>query len=395
LILEVFLYRIINVYKKIQGRVYISMTLISFKKGGYMIYILLILLVIILGVTIFVNTSPEFGASKILMNKDKINKLDNYNNEKFSVDESTDGNITLSTFIKFFMPKNTEPGKELPIVKLDKNYFDKTISQTRLTWFGHSTVMLEIDKKKLLIDPVLSDYASPVKGYFVKPRYQPGLPLQAEDLPNIDAVLISHDHYDHLDYETIIKLKDKVSNFFVPLGVGSHLLEWGVDKSKIIELNWWEDVKFEELTLSFAPTRHFSGRGLTNKNSTLWGSWVIAGTEHNLYFSGDSGYSKYFKQIGDKYGPFDLTMVECGQYNEDWHSIHMTPEESVQANIDLQGDVMIPIHWSAFTLSLHTWNEPVKRAAKHAEKLKVNMLTPKIGQSIIIGEDNQTTDWWK
>ena len=360
-----------------------------------MTYFLLVIATIIISIAVFINTSPEFGASGLLMNQERIEILDNYQKGKFTTDESTSGDIKVSTILKFFFPKNTEPKDELPIVKLSKDYFDKTIKETRLTWFGHSSVMLEIDEKKVLIDPMFTDYASPIKGYVVKKRYQPGTPMDLEDLPNVDLVLISHDHYDHLDYETITKLNEKVEKFFVPLGVGSHLLEWGINKDKITEFAWWDELEFKDLKLAFTPTRHFSGRGLTNRDSTLWGSWVIKGEKGSIFFSGDSGYSKYFKQIGDKYGPFDFTMIECGQYHEDWASIHMLPEQSVQAHVDLKGKVMMPIHWSSFTLSLHEWNEPVIRASVEAEKLGVKLITPKMGESVVLKDEYEISNWWK
>jgi len=207
--------------------------------------------------------------------------------------------------------------------------------------------------------------------------------------------LISHDHYDHLDYWSITKLKDNVKKFYVPLGVAAHLKAWGVEEVKIVEMDWWEEVKFEELVFACAPARHFSGRGLTNKDSTLWCSWVVKGDNANIFFSGDTGYNEGFKKIGEKYGPFDLTLLECGQYNEGWAEIHMMPEQTVQAHIDLRGKLLMPIHWAAFKLSVHPWQEPVERLLAKANSLGVKVTTPKIGEPVILGRTLPSSRWWE
>ncbi len=225
-------------------------------------------------------------------------------------------------------------------------------------------------------------------------RFNKELPIAIEDLPEIDAVIFSHDHYDHLDHPTILKIKDKVGHFYVPLGLGSHLKSWGVSENKITELKWWDEVDFEGLKFVCTPARHFSGRGLTNRNTTLWASWVIQGNHHNIYFSGDGGYWSGFKEIGDKYGPFDLCMMECGAYNEMWHNIHMMPEETAQATLDLQGRLLMPIHWGAFNLSLHDWDDPAKRVSVKAKELGLPLLTPIIGEEVIIPSYIPNNNWW-
>jgi len=212
----------------------------------------------------------------------------------------------------------------------------------------------------------------------------------------IDAVLLSHDHYDHLDYGSIVKLRNKVKHFFVPLGVGAHLARWGVDPTKISEHDWWDEVQFEGLTLASTPARHFSGRSLKDRDTTLWCSWVIVGPEARVFFSGDSGYGPHFAEIGEKYGPFDLTLIECGQYDARWAAIHMLPEESVQAHLDVQGKVMMIVHWAAFTLGLHDWTDPVERVSKAAEAQNIRFSTPKIGETVIIGAaEYPASIWWK
>lgn len=267
--------------------------------------------------------------------------------------------------------------------------------QTRITWFGHSTVLLEMEGKRLLLDPMFGQSPSPLP-LFGSKRYSETLPMEIEDLPSIDVVILSHDHYDHLDYHSIMKLKDKVSQFYVPLGVGSHLERWGIEREKIKEHNWWNESEIGGLRLVATPARHFSGRGLFDRNTTLWSSWVIIGKQSKVYFSGDGGYGPHFKEIGEKYGPFDLTLMECGQYNERWSAIHMMPEESVQAHLDVRGNIMIPIHWAAFSLALHDWIEPIERVTKRAKEQNVSISTPKIGESVIVGSaEYPSSIWWR
>jgi len=221
------------------------------------------------------------------------------------------------------------------------------------------------------------------------------LPIEIENLPQIDLVLLSHDHYDHLDHGSILKLIKKTKLFFVPLGVGAHLKAWGVSSNQIKELNWWDEQHLKGLQIIFTPSRHFSGRGITDRFSTLWGSWVIKSEKQRIYFSGDGGYGPHFKTIGQQHGPFDFAMIECGQYHKNWADIHMMPEESVQAGIDLNTKLAMPIHWGAFTLSLHSWIDPVERFLKEAKALKLPVITPQIGEIITVGnEHDQNNHWW-
>jgi L-ascorbate metabolism protein UlaG (beta-lactamase superfamily) len=209
-------------------------------------------------------------------------------------------------------------------------------------------------------------------------------------------VLLSHDHYDHLDYPTMLKLKDIAKQFIVPLGVGVHLEKWGVPPSNISEHDWWNKFSFDEnITLICTPSRHFSGRSITGRNTTLWCSWIISGLEQRIYFGADSGYSPSFKEIGTRYGPFDLCILECGAYSEYWHDIHMLPEETNQANIDLGGKKLLPVHWAKFNLSLHAWREPIRRLKKQAALTGVTLVTPRITQAFEVGVDFKQDDWWE
>ena len=354
--------------------------------------------IMMIGVLIFVLSGGRapFGAAKFLMNETVIASSKNYHEKTFFTDEDTGmGEIKISTLLKFFMPdKSRRPQSLLPQIDLQSGHFNTPVEEkARVTWFGHSTSMIEMDGKRILLDPMFSDVPAPYT-WLGSSRYNKKLPMTAEALPDVDAVIISHDHYDHLDHQTILKIKDKVGKFFVPLGVGSHLVYWGVDKNKIVELDWWEKTHLEDIQLVFTPARHFSGRGVFDGNMTLWGSWVIKGKQQSIFFTGDSGYSKYFKQIGEQYGPFDLTMVECGQYHEDWAAIHMMPEEAVQAHIDLKGKQLMPVHWGAFTIALHTWKDPVERMTAAAKASDVDVIVPKIGETFSIGQEKTLESWW-
>jgi L-ascorbate metabolism protein UlaG (beta-lactamase superfamily) len=257
---------------------------------------------------------------------------------------------------------------------------------------GHSSQIINMDGYKILTDPVYEKSITMLG----PTRYNGEAPLEIDELPNIDLVLISHNHYDHLNKYTIEKIHYKVSKFIVPLAVGEQLEAFGVAKDKIIEMDWWEEIQvFHNLKIVFTPTQHFSGRGIFDRNETLWGSFVIMGSHHKIYFSGDSGYFEGFKEIGNKYGPFDLTMMECGAYNEKWRFVHMMPEETVQAHIDLKGNILQPIHWGTFSLALHPWYEPMVRVFKAANERNIQLFTPIVGETVLIDENLKSGKWWE
>lgn len=287
------------------------------------------------------------------------------------------------------------PLSDIPIVKSE---FSKTVNadnHPQVTWFGHSAFLLEMEGTRLLFDPMLGNRPSPVSWVGTK-RYNVNLPVQPEELPPLDAIILSHDHYDHLDYSSIRRLMNKTERFIVPVGVRRRLIQIGVPSDKITEHAWWDELQFKGLTLACTPARHFSGRGLFDRNSTLWCSWMICGQETKVFFSGDSGYGPHFKEIGDKYGPFDLTMMECGQYDERWANIHMMPEETVQAHLDVKGKLLIPIHWGAFTLAYHAWTDPVERITRAARNAHIEIATPKIGEKVQIHTGIYPMEhWWK
>jgi L-ascorbate metabolism protein UlaG (beta-lactamase superfamily) len=304
---------------------------------------------------------------------------------------------TVSLAYKFFTTKvdNPRPKDSLPVVRLDSADVADYKGDSRLFWYGHSSFLLQMQGNNILLDPMFGDVAAPLS-FLGEKRFDAQFPLEVEKLEKIDLVIFSHDHYDHLDYPTILKIKEKTEHFYVPLGVGIHLETWGVPKERITEFDWWEEKNFKNLKIACTPSQHFSGRRFSNGQSTLWSSWVIQSTEENLYFSGDSGYNDHFKQIGDKYGPFDLALLECGQYNKLWSDIHMMPEETAMAGKDLQSNYIIPIHWAGFKLALHPWKDPIERVLKAAKNLNVKVVTPKIGEGVIIKVKNGNySHWWE
>ena len=283
------------------------------------------------------------------------------------------------------------PSGPIPFVKTDLSKFSS--DETTIIWFGHSSYFIRIADKNFLIDPVFSGSAGPLS--FMVKAFPGSNEYKAADMPVIDYLIITHDHYDHLDNKTLAKLKTRIGHIYCSLGVVSHLKYWGFEINKITELDWWQTAKPDEnLELTAAPARHFSGRGL-KRNQSLWSSFILRSPKHKIYIGGDSGYDSHFKTIGDQFGPFDLAILEAGQYNTMWPLIHMMPEETVQAAVDLKAKALLPVHWGKFTLAMHAWNEPVKRILEKAKDLNVNVVTPKIGQPIILDNSFQPDFWWE
>lgn len=343
--------------------------------------------------------APQFGALSKGERLERIKKSPHYRNDKFynlvKTPVSGENTSMWESAWKFLKGgNNREPDKVIETIPFSKEKFESADTGISVTWFGHSNVLVRVDEKNILIDPVFSNHASPfsfigAQGFDYSDR------ASLEDLPKIDAVLISHDHYDHLDYETMTLLKDKVDRFYVPLGVGAHLEKWEIPLENIVELDWWDEANFDQnIMFAAVPMRHFSGRGVTDRYATLWAGWVIQSRNYKIIHTGDSGYGDHFKAIGEKYGPFDLAMVECGQYNQGWPYIHMMPEQSVQANIDLKGEIMMPIHWGRFTLSLHQWTDPVYRATAEAARKNVEIITPVIGDIFHLTPPLPKEKWW-
>ena len=253
-------------------------------------------------------------------------------------------------------------------------------SGLRFTWFGHASTLIELDGVRVLTDPVWSDRASPVPWVGPARWYPP--PIALGDLPKIDAVVISHDHYDHLDYATIVAMKDWPTRFVVPLGIGAHLEYWGVPVEKIVELDWWDRVELGGITIVCTPARHASGRQLFDKDSKLWAGYALIGSAHRVYFSGDTGLFKAMRDIGERLGPFDATMIEAGQYHRTWPDWHVGPEQAVAAHRMVRGDVMLPVHWALLTLAYHGWTEPMERVLVEAKRKGARVVAPRPGQSV-------------
>lgn len=363
--------------------------------------LLLLILITILALFLFLKLSPQFGGQITQAQKAQFELLPHYkdgifiNAEPFEI--KTDCH-SVEEMIKKALRGNPHgrPSRNIEVVPFNINTLNQIqADKTRITWLGHSSFLLEINGKIILIDPIFSTIAAPHQ-WIGQKRYNEKMPFKLDSLKHIDAIVISHDHYDHLDYLTIKKLREITQHVFVPLGVGNHFRRWDYEEKQITEMDWWQETSLDSLQIVLTPSRHASGRALSDQSSTLWGSWCFINGEQRVYFSGDGGYGQHFKAIGEKYGPFDFAMVECGQYDELWEGMHMMPEESVQAGMDVEANCMMPIHWGAFTLANHSWTEPVERFSQAALQNNVNFCTPQIGQSVLLNSDEYPRDkWWE
>ena len=291
-----------------------------------------------------------------------------------------------------------EPPAPLPVLAVDKVALavPPAASGLRAFWIGHASVYVEIDGVRLLLDPVFAERVSPLPA--VGPRRFHPPPIALADLPPIDAVLISHDHYDHLDMDAVQALARRGARLFVPLGVGAHLERWGVPAAQIVELEWWQERTFKGVQIVCTPTRHYSGRGLTDHSATLWSSWSVLGPQHRFFYSGDTGYSTHFREVGARFGPFDLAFIKIGAYGpgQSWIDIHMPPEQSVQALRDLGAKRLFPVHWSTFNLAYHDWDEPIRRTLAAAQRGGgVEVVTPRIGEWVDAERPFASTAWWE
>ena len=285
------------------------------------------------------------------------------------------------------------PSHPVPVVTPDpKTFATPPASGLRVTWLGHSSTLVEIDGRRVLTDPLFGDRISPLA--WTGPRRWYESPIALRDLPPIDAVLISHDHYDHLDRATIVAMKDSRATFVVPLGVGADLAYWGIPDARIVELDWWGRTRVGDLEIVLTPTRHASGRHVLDKDAKLWGGFALLGPAHRLYYSGDSGLFPGIREIGDRLGPFDLAMVEIGQYDAAWPDWHMGPEQAVRAVRMVRGRVFLPVHWGAIALAAHGWTEPIERALAAATRAGVTIVTPRPGESVEPSAPATPERWW-
>jgi len=295
------------------------------------------------------------------------------------------------TVIPRIDPKPTEL---LPVEPLrSEDWNDPGTEGFFFAWLGHSSLLFALEGKTILVDPVFEERASPFTWIGPK-RFHPS-PVAVDELSSIDVVLITHDHYDHLEEPTIKKLESKTNLFLVPLGIGELLEEWGIAPGKIVELDWWGHHKLGSLLFTATPAIHYAGRGIFDRNERLWCSWSVQGVNRKLFISGDSGLFDGFKEIGEKEGPFDITFLKIGSYDETWKQIHMTPEEAVQQQRYLRGRVLVPLHWATFDLGLHPWYEPIERLLTAAREKEVQCVTPKIGQWIDASQLPEVELWWR
>lgn len=276
----------------------------------------------------------------------------------------------------------------------DKILQQAPASGLRITWLGHSTTLIELDGVRVLTDPIWSERASP--STLAGPRRFHPPPIAIQALPPLDAVVVSHDHYDHLDMATVKQLAARGAVIHVPLGIGGHLARWGVPAAQISEHEWWQDATLRNgVRVISTPGRHFSGRGLRDRDHTLWTSWSIVGPQHRVFFSGDTGLTESYKTIADRLGPFDVSLIEIGQYHESWGDIHLGPIGALDAHTWLRAKKLFPIHWSTFVLGLHVWSEPAERLRNEAEHRGVSVLTPRLGEPIEPTTDVKTEAWWR
>jgi L-ascorbate metabolism protein UlaG (beta-lactamase superfamily) len=359
---------------------------------------ILIALGISCGVVAGVLQLPAFGAKPAGERRARAERSGHYRDGAFSNLEPTN-KLTPGTFgemlhHQFFGEEQRVPAKALPVLKRTAaDYATPPASGLRATWIGHATVLLEIDGKRVLTDPVFSARCSPFQ-WIGPERFAPP-PIALDALPPIDAVVVSHDHYDHLDQHTITKLAERGAQFVVPLGIGAHLERWDVAAKQITDLDWHERKLIGDLQLTATPARHYSGRGVLDGDATLWASWVIAGPKHRVFFSGDTGYSAQFAKIGAAHGPFDLTLIKVGASDPTWQQIHMSPEEALKTHRDVRGRVLLPVHWGTFNLAYHDWHEPAERVLAAARKAGVTLALPRLGEWVEPPGTVPASAWWR
>lgn len=352
--------------------------------------------VIALVIIIFIR-QPKFGKKPAGMRLERIKLSPNYKNGKFQnlshTPDLAEGVSYFTVMRKFFFGKKerNKPKDIIPSVKV--NLHNLAPDENIIVWFGHSSYFIQADGKTILVDPVFSGSVSPLS--FTNKAFKGSDAYTAEDIPAIDFLFISHDHWDHLDYKTVLNLKPKVKKVITGLGTAEHLEYWGYDTAIIEEKDWGDTVDLSNgFTVTLTPARHFSGRDFT-RNKALWTSFVLQTPTLKLFLGGDSGYDYFFKEIGDKHGPFDFAILECGQYNEYWKYIHMMPEQVVQAATDLKAKTLMPVHWGKFSLALHAWDESIKEVTQEAKKQNMPLLTPMIGEKTDLYGNELEKEWWK
>lgn len=362
-----------------------------------MIYILIAVIALTVVALIILN-QPQFGKLPSGKRLERIQKSPNYKDGTFkNLSETpvmTDDKNRFTTIMKFLFDrnKNTTPKDIIPSIKTDLKSLDR--SKDVLIWMGHSSYFIQLDGKRILVDPVLNGHASPFS--FMIKAFRGADIYKIEDIPAIDYLFITHDHWDHLDYKTVLDLKDRVSKVVCGLGVGEHLEYWGYAPENITELDWDEQTSPDSnWNITATPARHFSGRDMRS-NRTLWASFVLQSPSFKIFIGGDGGFDTHFAQIGEKYGPFDLAILEQGQYDQKWKYIHTLPEQAIQASEDLKAKRLLPVHNSKFALGNHDWQEPLEKIVSNCEGHSLLAITPLIGEPVNLKDSTQVfRKWWE
>lgn len=357
-----------------------------------------VLLACLVIVGFYLRFNPQFGGRVTKAEKMKLAASPHFQNGKFQNLIQTSLNIRKRDVPKMLKKRkkvidHLSPKSPLSIRPTDKQALKEADDLPKFVWFGHSSALIQLSQKNFLIDPMMGPDASPIGPKRTK-RFSNNTLSLIDELPDLEAILLTHDHYDHLDYQSIQALKSKCSTWLVALGVKRHLVRWGINPDHITEMDWWESHSFLGVEITFTPSRHFSGRGIFDRAQCLWGGFVLKSAAHTLYWSGDGGFGPHFSEVAQKYGPFDWFFVECGQYDDFWKDIHLFPEESTQASLEVGNPVTIPVHWGGFPLALHTWKDPIERFVADAENKQLRICTPELGEVVTLGNEPKT-NWWE
>jgi L-ascorbate metabolism protein UlaG (beta-lactamase superfamily) len=357
--------------------------------------VVIILAILVLALVIagwFVFRLPQFGGSFEGARLDRMKRSPQFADGRFENNPPQGPDEWVKSIRLYFQGQVRDPRFEIPVIDVAASSLRAAPQPgLRAIWFGHASVLLEIDGVRVMTDPVFADVVSPVPP--IGPRRFHRTPAALAEMTNVHAVVVSHDHYDHLDMETVQQLASRGTHFFIPLGIGAHLERWGVPAAQIHEMDWWETAQFRGITIACTPARHYSGRKRMN-NSTLWSSWTIRGPQHSAFYSGDTGYAPHFAEIQRRLGSIDLAVLKVGAYGETWLDIHMDPESAVQAARDLDANVLLPVHWATFNLSYHDWDEPILRTLAAAREKNVRVITPRIGETFTFGEPFENQPWY-
>ena len=353
-----------------------------------------VLVLLVVGVGIIATGWRALGHRATGVRRARMEQSPQWRDGKFVNPEPLQNDLIGALVALREVSPDAAPHAPVPVTRVPAHHFDTMpASGLRVTWLGHSTSLIEIDGARVLTDPVWSHRPSPYSWIGPQRFYEPLIAMA--DLPPIDAVVISHDHYDHLDYATVVALTKTNAVFVVPLGVGAHLEYWGVPLARIVELDWWENRTIGAVTVTATPARHASGRtGFFDNDATLWAGYVVTGVQHRVYYSGDTGLFSGINEIGRRLGPFDVTLIEAGQYHRTWPDWHIGPEQAVNAHTRVLGRHMMPVHWGLFTLAYHTWTEPVERTVVAADSARVSLLTPQPGEGVEPTLPYENRRWW-